>query len=205
MSEWATFWTAIAAVAAGVSALLSAIYTRLSYRMVQVQSEPHIVVYSHHDESRPTILEIVIENIGNGVATDAVFVTSRPVPGHAFGVSKDTAKPHELMATGPLITGIPLLAPKEKRVIVWGQFGGLSKALGDGYITVTCNYSHGSRPMQSVSRLEISSFEGTSASETEAARAVKELKRIGDSSDRLTRAVQSLAASLERRHNGDDD
>src|SRR5437899_1057385 len=127
MSNWATFWAAVAAVAAGLSALFSAIYTRLTYRLVQAQGEPNVVVYVHHDESRPTILEIVIKNIGNGLAKDMVFHSSHPIPSHAFRISAAQAKPSQDMTSGPLISGIPLLAPGEKRVITWGQFGGLSK------------------------------------------------------------------------------
>jgi hypothetical protein len=204
MDNWATFWAAVAAVAAGLSALFAAIYTRLTYRLVQTQSEPNVIVYVHHDDSRPTILEIVIKNIGNGLAKDIVFQSSRSIPGHAFGVNVAQAKPATDITSGPLIDGIPLLAPGEKRVITWGQFGGLSKALANDYITITCNYSHGARAMQSVSRLEIRSFEGTSANESEPARIIKQLKRIGDATETLTQALKALASRSERDESKED-
>ena len=204
MSEWATFWAALAAVAAGLSALFTAIYTGLTFRLVQKQSEPHVIVYAHHDESRPTILEIVIKNIGNGLAKDLVFQLSRTVP-RAFGVTVAEAKPASEITAGPLTDGIPLLAPGEKRVITWGQFGGLSKALGNDYITVTCNYFHDMRRMQSASRLEVGSFDATSANESEPARVIKQLKRIGDATETLTRALQSIADRPGRDEEHDDD
>ena len=76
----ATFWTAIAALAASLSALLAAIYTWLTFRLVRAQSEPNVVVYVRHDDSRPSVLQIVIENIGRSLATDLSFKASRPIP-----------------------------------------------------------------------------------------------------------------------------
>ena len=39
-------------LAALSSAALAAAYTFLTYRLVRSQTEPHVVVYVHHDESR---------------------------------------------------------------------------------------------------------------------------------------------------------
>ena len=194
-SGWATFWSAVAAVAAGISALLSAISTRLSFRIIQAQSEPNVIVYVHHDESRPSFLQIVIKNIGHGLASDIVFRPSAAIPHRAFGNAEGTARPAAVMTAGPLIEGIPLLAPGETRKMVWGQYGGLKEALGDRYITVVCNYSHGKRPMQTVSRLEVSSFDVTDANESDSARVIRQLQRIGDSSEATCR---SLSAFLSR-------
>ena len=52
--------------------------------------------------------------------------------------------------------------------------------------------------MQTVSRLEIQSFEGTSANESEPARVIKQQKRIGDATETLTRALQALVTRAER-------
>lgn len=76
----ATFWTAIAALSASVSALLAALYTWLTFRLVRAQNEPNVVVYVRHDDSRPSILQIVLENIGRGITADLSFKSSRQLP-----------------------------------------------------------------------------------------------------------------------------
>lgn len=192
MSEWVNFWTALGALGAGVSAVFAAIYTRLTWQMLQSAAAPEVVVYTHHDRSRPSILEIVIKNIGRGVACDIVFQLSRTIPQNAFGLTEAQAKPTTPMTEGPLIKGIPLLAPGESRHIVWGQFGGLYKALGDDYVTVICNYSYGSRAMQSVSRLEVRSFATTDASTSEGQKMIKALEKMADSTRNLARAADGI-------------
>jgi len=43
-------------------------------------SQPDVVVYAHADQKRPTILCIIIENIGKGVAQDVAFKLDRWIP-----------------------------------------------------------------------------------------------------------------------------
>jgi hypothetical protein len=172
-------WTVIAAVAASLSALSSAVYTFLTYRLVRAQSEPNVAVYVRHDDSRPSLIEIVVANIGRGLATDLSFTSSRPLFHKAFGVSLDQATTAEPMLDGPLVEGIPALGPGDSRRITWGQYGGLLKALGDGTITVQCHYKHGRRAMPPVSgQLEIRSFKGTYVAQSEGVRTIEALRDI---------------------------
>jgi len=163
--------------------------------MVQEAAEPRVIVYVHHDESRPTLLQIVIKNIGSGVASDVVFRFSKHPPERAFGLGDIPSRPVEAMSSGPLIDGIPLLAPGETRRITWGQYGGLHSAIGDDYITVTCIYSHEGKALRTSSRLEVRSFNRTDANESESRQMIKELHRIGSAAESLQRAVQVLAAN----------
>jgi len=118
------FWTAVAAVAASLSALMAAIYTWLTYRLVRGQGEPKVVVYTCIDPDRQTISLIRIANIGRDVATDITFTASRPIP-KAFGLSPSETQPAEVMKDGPLNDGIPVLGPGDMRDVTWGQFAGL--------------------------------------------------------------------------------
>jgi hypothetical protein len=181
------------ALAASVSALFAALYTFLTFRLVRSQSEPNVVVYVKHDESRRSIIQIVVENIGRGLATDIQFVRSRPIPKKAWGLSSDQAAPAESMTDGPLIDGIPSLGPGDSRKIAWGQIGGLSKALGDEELRVTYTHKHGSRTMPTgTAILECRSFEGTDAIESEAVRAIKQLTRIADALEKVTTLNSSM-------------
>ena len=114
-NQSSNFWTAAAAVIAGISAAIAAISTWLSFLLLRAQNEPHVVIYVKHDESRQTILMIVIENIGNTIAADLTFNLSRPLPAYAYGLGIDlhSAEPSSVMVDGPLIKGIPTLGPKD--------------------------------------------------------------------------------------------
>ena len=74
------------------------------------------------------------------------------------------------MTSGPMITGIPSLGPGAKRVITWGQYGGLLKGIGDDIINVEINYEtkrsilFGHKHKKTVCPVDIRSFTGTDAS-----------------------------------------
>jgi hypothetical protein len=181
------FWTVIASLAALLSAAIAAVYTWLTFRLVRSQNEPNVVVYVKHDESRTTILQIVIENIGRGIATDITFKSSRQIPAHAWGISIDQAKPATIMTDGPLIKGIPALGPGDSRKISWGQYGGLTKALGNEPLLITFQYKDDTRQMPPRSVvLECASFAYTDAVDSETVRIIKELKRIADALEKST-------------------
>jgi hypothetical protein len=172
-------WTAIGAAAALVSAAFAAVYTYLTYRLVRTQGEPNVVVYVRHDDARRSIIQIVVENIGRGLASDIRFKPSRPIPSRAFGIAFEDAQGGDPMTEGPLVDGIRALGPGDSRKITWGQFGGLLKALGHGAIELECTYKHGNREIgPTMFLLDVKSFNATDATESEAARVIHQLERI---------------------------
>src|SRR5207249_12291461 len=130
----------ITALTTVVLAILTGVYVWLTYGILRAQSDPHVVIYARSDELRPTIIELVIQNVGRSIATDVRFEFSRPMFWHAYGITEDQAQPPQPMEDGPLVTGIPALGPGEMRRITWGQFGGLKRALGDEVITATVRF-----------------------------------------------------------------
>jgi len=181
------FWTVVGAFAATFSAGIAAIYTWLTFRLVRGQIEPNVVIYVCHDLTRPTMIQIVVENIGRGLASDVRFIASHRIPCRAFGLDESTADPANFMTHGPLINGIPTLGPGDSRRIDWGQPGGLKKALAGEKISITINYKHGKKEMPPVEAvLEVGSFEGTVANESEAARSLKALEKIGTAIEKLS-------------------
>lgn len=75
------------------------------------------------------------------------------------------------MDNGPLIHGIPALASGEKRIITWGQYGGLYKGLGDDVLDITATYKSypalrfTPKKHKTTSSIDLKSFEGTDASD----------------------------------------
>lgn len=144
----------------------------ISYLFLRHTYDPHVIVYATADPDRPTIINLVIKNVGNRPAYDVRFQPSEPLPNRAFGMDPETAKPAEPMTAGPIVSGIPMLAPKDERVITWGQYHGLRASLGDRTISVVTTYSsRGALPWDptdhsSTSALEVRSFASTVAHRT---------------------------------------
>ncbi|QEM69515.1 hypothetical protein FO488_16020 [Geobacter sp. FeAm09] len=143
--------------------------TIINYLMLHHQYDPEVIVYALPDQRRPTIINIIIENIGKGRATHIRFESDHPIPKRAFGF--DDAETPDVMDDGPFIHGISALAPGEKRTITWGQYGGLTKGLNNNILEITAIYkSHPSfqvtpKKHLTTSNIDLKSFEGTDASD----------------------------------------
>lgn len=179
------FWVSMILV------IITLIATNINYRVFRSQTDPEVIVYSTPDNRRPTIINLIIENIGKGVAKNISFSSNRPIPCRAFGLDNNAQVPQE-MTTGPLITGIPELGPGAKRIITWGQYHGLFKGIGDNMLTITADYSSAKgffrvQKFKSTYFLDIKSFEGTDASDQNwDKKAAESLKDIAESIKSLT-------------------
>ena len=182
-------WTLVATV---VVAIATVVYVALTHQLVRAQTDPCVIVYPRFDGGSHILL--VIENVGNGVARDIRFKLSREIPQYAGGRDVETGYVKEMMTSGPLIDGIPAMKPGESRVTVWGQWGGLKKALGDEPVRVTCRFRRLPGQFSGISNedldpvdcvLEVDSFAST-------------LSIQGSTGGRLT-ALEKRVDELERK------
>jgi len=188
MSPIDTHWSAIGAFWASIGAVIIAVSaTVINYLFFRSQVDPHVIVYATSDEKRPGVIILVIENVGKSMARDVTFKFSKPLPMKAFGINEAGAAQPKEMNAGPLITGIPALGPGAKRIIVWGQFGGLHKALGDKSIDISVHFKRESnfpfspKKLCVVCPIDVKSFEYTDASDHNwDKKAVEQLERIAD-------------------------
>jgi hypothetical protein len=178
------FWASIVAAIIAVSA------TVINYLFFRSQVDPHVIVYATHDDRRPSIILLIIENIGKSVAKDVRFEFSKPFPQDAFGFENATQP--QILNKGPLFTGIPSLGPSAKRIITWGQYGGLYSGLGDGVVNVTVQFkgdipgSFFPKKYTVNCQLDIKSFEHTDASDHNwDKKSAEQLKRIADTLDKI--------------------
>ena len=168
--------------------LISLAAFAVSYVAFRMTSDPEVLVYAVPDPRRPSIVLLVVENMGKGIARDISFVSNRPLPENAWGISLGAAKPRNMTA-GPLISGIAFLYSGEKRVTVWGQYGGLVAGLGGGPVDVTAKfYSNPAfrlwrRKHSVTSTIDIKSFERSDASDF-------------NYDKRLAEAVESIAKRI---------
>jgi hypothetical protein len=153
-----------------VLAIITVIATLINYYFFRSQVDPNVIIYATLDFKRPTIILLIIENIGKGIALDVSFSSDRNIPEKAFGF--ENAKEPDTMSIGPLITGIPFFAPGDKRIITWGQYGGLKKGIGNNPINVTIRYKRkrpilwGYKSYENICPIDIQSFESTDASDS---------------------------------------
>ena len=163
-------WTQIGMLCASmILVLITVMAIYINYRILRLQTDPDVIVYSTPDTRRPTIINLIIENIGKGVAKNITFSADKTIPCRAFGIDNNAPVPQE-MSTGPLVIGIPELGPSSKRVITWGQYYGLLKGIGDDILAITADYSARkvfikTPKFKSTFFLDIKSFEGTDASD----------------------------------------
>lgn len=102
-TTFASFWISLIAVVAAIAA------TVINRALLRTQVDPSVILYATGDPDRPTIINLVVENMGRGLARDIQFTLAEPIPSRAFGVA-DAPMPAE-MDSGPLISGIPALGP----------------------------------------------------------------------------------------------
>ncbi len=151
-------------------ALIATASATITYVVYRSATDPEVIVYADVDRKRPSIVNLIIKNIGKGPALDISFHPSKPLPTEAFSIEVPEDMPGP-MVTGPIVTGVPYLAPGQELVLTWGQFGGLKKYMGDSSITVTtrCRRQRTLRPrpsyIQSMSKLDITQFERSDASD----------------------------------------
>lgn len=154
-----------------LATLIAAGAAWISYAVYRSQADPDIMIYAEVDNLRPSPINLVIRNAGRAAAYDITFTSNLDIPSEAWGLNVTDASKHKRMISGPLVSGIPFLPPDGKRIITWGQYGGLFSAIGDSHILVTSRYKsqHFGIPWKirhrQTSTLEIASFKGTDASD----------------------------------------
>ncbi|WP_397474924.1 hypothetical protein [Pusillimonas sp.] len=115
---------------APASAVLAAL---VAYVAVYKSSQPQVVAYYQPSERQQSIIELIIENVGTGNATDITF--SKPIPIGWYGIEAPSRQGSYIPTSG-----IPLLAPGQRLVFHGGQFGGLAEELGPEGIQLNITY-----------------------------------------------------------------
>lgn len=184
--------------------------TVINYLVLRLQHDPEVVVYAVPDPQRPTIINLIIENTGKGVAHDVQFECPRDIPYRAFGF--ENAPVPESMKDGPLVNGIPSFGPGERRIITWGQYGGLKAGLGDEVLDIAAVY-FSTPPLRvkkqkhrMTSRVDIRSFEGTDASDRNwEKKQAEQMEKIANALSCLTdRGKGALKITIAPSDNNDE-
>lgn len=188
------------ALLTSVAAVLVALFgTFVNLWLYRTQTDPEVIVFATGDEVEESLIWLVVQNIGKGLATDIRFRWRGARPSTAFGLtSQDAQPPNEFI--GPLIKGIASLGPGSRRVFVWGQYGGIAAALREhgGTLQVECQYFGGRPHLRNIRRphrrefvIDIGSFDETIARDSAERKISRSLERIEKKFDAVIRALQT--------------
>ena len=183
-SFWVSFFMALIAIGS----------VFISYTIYRSSSDPEVIIYSQPDDKRPSIINLIIHNIGKSPALNVKFSPEKALPSKAFGF-KDAPLP-EVMVNGPVINGIPYIAPDQRFIITWGQYGGLNKYFGSSYIDVNIEFERTNAILRSnkfkktTSRLDIRAWEYTYSSDHNwDKKAVEELQVLNKSIAKIAKLM----------------
>jgi len=188
---WATIGVALITVAATV----------VNYLFYRTQIDPDVLVSASHDERRPTIIVLRIENVGKSMAKNIRFKSSRDIPAKAYGFG-DAPVPDK-MVSGPLINGIPALGPGAKRIISWG-YAGLSRGIQEKTIEIEVSFEAdrrfkflGPKKYRNMCIVDAKSFEDTDASDHNwDKKSAEYLKRIAGVLDEVSSGFKTIKIEI---------
>ena len=185
-------WNAVAALASTAATIIAAVSAYFAWQTLKSQNDPKVIVYTRTDADRPSILVVVIENIGRDIAEDVKFSSSRPIPLGAWGIDKPQ-KPEANYAQGTAFTnGIPALGPGVSLVYNFGQYAGLKAAIGDEPITVSFQYRRGSRKFSGTGYLEVKSFTHVDVSAGPLLDTANALKKLADEAKNISSSLKGI-------------
>jgi len=149
----------VTALATIVLAILTGVYVRITGRMLDSQSNPLVIIFTAQSDMHGAFLDLVVQNIGVGVAHDIRFEFSKRLPIKVYGFEEGKEDELTYMERGPFADGIPALGPGERRRVLWGSFKALAKFIGDDPIIATCKFKrNGAEMTPTHCPLEVISF-----------------------------------------------
>lgn len=117
-----------------VSPLVTLLAVSVAYIALVRQSRPHILVHYRPNPGIPSMIDLVVENLGGGLARNLKF--SQPLPSQCWGIEKPSGEGGEVLGEG-----LPALAAGQKMIFDAGQYGGLEARLGNA-LEVKASYSY---------------------------------------------------------------
>ncbi|WP_311948157.1 hypothetical protein [Halomonas piscis] len=108
-----------------VSPLATLLAVWVAYLSLLSRYQPQLLIYYQPNPDIPSLIDLVIENIGSGSAIAVAF--SKPLPIACFGIEKPEGDGSEVPKKG-----FPAVASGQRYVFNGGQYAGLESKVGDG-------------------------------------------------------------------------
>jgi hypothetical protein len=117
-----------------VSPLVTLLAVSVAYIALVRQSRPHVLVHYRPNSGIPSMIDLVVENLGGGLARNLKF--SEPLPSQCWGIDKPVGKGGDVLGDG-----LPALASGQQMIFDAGQYGGLEARLGNA-LEIKISYSY---------------------------------------------------------------
>ena len=101
-----------------VSPIVTLLAVLIAYMTLAKQARPHLLVHYRPNPDIQSFVDLVVENIGGGMARDVTF--SRPIPIKYFGIEKSDGSAIEALGEG-----LPAIASGQRFIFDGGQYAGL--------------------------------------------------------------------------------
>jgi hypothetical protein len=106
----------------------------VAYLAVSKGSEPQLLIYYQPNPDVPSLIDLVVENVGGASAYEVRL--SKPIPVNSFGIEK----PDHDLGSIP-VSGFPAVSAKQRYTFAGGQYAGLDSQLGAG-LSVDLSYKY---------------------------------------------------------------
>jgi hypothetical protein len=116
-----------------VSPLVTLLAVSVAYLALLKQSKPQVLIQYRPNPGIQTLIDLVVENIGGGMARDITF--SQPIPARCFGIERPDGPGSEVLGAG-----LPAIAAGQRYIFDGGQYGGLASKIGDK-LEIAISYS----------------------------------------------------------------
>lgn len=175
-----------------MAAIATVVASWAALRTLAIQTSPDIIMFVRPDEVSPSQARLVIKNIGEAPAYNVMFRLSPDLfPANSYEYK---------YASIAFDRGYSILAPKQERNILLGQFKDLFRLWGTSVVEVTVSYSkkYGSRRFSTKCPVEVGSFESTitttseSSLEKEQKAAYREMRQLGKRLQGIEDAISSF-------------
>src|SRR5690625_362894 len=108
-----------------VSPLATLLAVWVAYLSLLTRFQPQLLIYYRPNPDIPSLIDLIIENIGSGSAIEVAF--SEPLPIACFGIEKPQGDGSEVPKKG-----FPAVSAGQRYVFNGGQYAGLESKVGDG-------------------------------------------------------------------------
>ncbi len=169
------------------------------------QQDPEVIIYVALSKTHQSCLDLIVENVGAGVAYNLRITSSKALPIKAFGFQL-VGNNIKYSDDGFLARGVQYFVPKEKRTQLWGQYAALKEALDDGCVEITAHYDGHrfgklyAKKFHSVSVVDITIFMhmATSNSQFELISKIQNIEaQLKDTNRKLSDISESLDAQTQ--------
>lgn len=197
MADWALIANVLMTGATCFMAYATWLMARATKKTLEAQWKPYVTVYPQVREDASQALQLVIENIGSAPAYNVKFKIPSNLMYNARGISPDGKTKAKNFSEGPFITGIPYLPPSGKRIIDWGQYGGILNSLQGKQAEVTIFFSDamGNQEPPVKSILDIADFKNTAAGSSLEYRSTVAIEKISKQSEEMCSILEKKLKS----------